>query len=248
MFCLIFWIVKKTHTTNFKRITRKLVTCAPASKRGEWAERQVVFELVRAGINPKAIFHNLYIQKPNGEYSQVDVVVATKAGIIVFEVKNYSGWIFGNEYQRYWTQLLAHGKEKHRFYNPVKQNAAHIQTIRQRLLQNPCIPIYSVIVFYGSCEFKNVTFSSNNTYVIYPYNIREIVDKILEQPDAAYGNKYEIMSLFSEAVKNGNDSTIVESQIRSAAYHGRNKPVSTYKSFRAPLFRIKRFPRRKRIW
>ena len=33
--------------------------------------------------------------------TQVDVVVATKKGIIVFEIKDYSGWIFGNEQQRY---------------------------------------------------------------------------------------------------------------------------------------------------
>lgn len=76
---------------------------------------ECVLNLLKGGINPKAIFHDLYIQKPNGEYTQVDVAVATKAGIIVFEVKDYSGWIFGNEHQRYWTQLLAYGKEKHRF-------------------------------------------------------------------------------------------------------------------------------------
>lgn len=67
------------------------------------------------GINPRAIFHDLYIQKPNGEYTQIDVAVATKTGIIVFEVKDYSGWIFGSEHQKYWTQLLAYGKEKASF-------------------------------------------------------------------------------------------------------------------------------------
>lgn len=72
----------------------------------------------------------MYIQKTSGEYTQVDVAVATRTGIIVFEVKDYSGWIFGNDRQKYWTQLLAYGKEKHRFYNPVMQNAGHIQAIR----------------------------------------------------------------------------------------------------------------------
>lgn len=78
---------------------RRLIEQVTSISRGEWSERRVVLKLLKLGINPKAIFHDLYIQKPNGEYTQVDVVVATKAGIIVFEVKDYSGWIFGNEHQ-----------------------------------------------------------------------------------------------------------------------------------------------------
>lgn len=116
--CLITGIV---YLVYLKRKERELIEQVTPITRGEWSERRVVLRLLKMGINPKAIFHDLYIQKPNGEYTQVDVAVATKAGIIVFEVKDYSGWIFGNEHQKYWTQLLAYGKEKHRFYNPVMQ-------------------------------------------------------------------------------------------------------------------------------
>lgn len=58
--------------------------------------------------------------------SQIDVVVATNVGIIVFEVKDYSGWIYGNGNQQKWTQVLSHGREKYRFYNPILQNRSHI--------------------------------------------------------------------------------------------------------------------------
>lgn len=172
---------------------RRLIEQVTSISRGEWSERRVVLKLLKLGINPKAIFHDLYIQKPNGEYTQVDVVVATKAGIIVFEVKDYSGWIFGNEHQKYWTQLLAYGKERHRFYNPVMQNAGHIKAIRQCLPQNPDVPIYSVIVFFGDSEFKDVTCHADNTFIIYPRSIQRVVSEILAQPNAAFGNKYEIM-------------------------------------------------------
>jgi len=141
IFVTIFYLVSK----NQKE--RELIEQVTPLTRGEWAERRLVLSLLQEGVNPKAIFHDLYIQKPNGEYTQIDVVVATRAGIIVFEVKDYSGWIFGNEHQKYWTQLLAYGKEKHHFYNPIMQNSGHIQTIRQSLPQNPDIPIYSIIVF-----------------------------------------------------------------------------------------------------
>ena len=244
--CLTFWGAYLIYTGQKERIhaeqkERELIELVTPITRGEWSERRVILNLLKEGINPKAIFHDLYIQKSNGEYTQVDVVVATKAGIIVFEIKNYSGWIFGNEHQRYWTQILAYGREKHRFYNPVMQNAGHIHAIRQCLPQNPDIPIYSVIVFFESCVFKNITCNSNNTFIIYPHSIHQVVSEILRQPDANFGNKHEIMSLFTKAVQNGNDPMIVESQINSATYYGRNKPQSNFRSFL-------RFPTLRRKW
>lgn len=242
--CLITGIV---YLVYLKRKERELIKQVTPITRGEWSERRVVLRLLKMGINPKAIFHDLYIQKPNGEYTQVDVAVATKAGIIVFEVKDYSGWIFGNEHQKYWTQLLAYGKEKHRFYNPVMQNSGHIQAIRQCLQQNPDTPIYSVIVFFGSSEFKDVTCNANNTFIIYPRSIQQVVSEILMQPNANFGNKYEIMNLFTKAVQNGNNPMIVSSQINSAAYYGRNTPQSTYTISFGNLFRFGGFSYRRRF-
>lgn len=161
-----------------KRKERELIEQVTSISRGEWSERRVILKLLKLGINPKAIFHDLYIQKANGEYTQVDIAVATKAGIIVFEVKDYSGWIFGSEHQKYWTQVLAYGNEKHRFYNPVMQNAGHIHAIRQCLPQNPDIPIYSVIVFFGNNEFRDITCYAENTFIIYPRSIQWVVSEM----------------------------------------------------------------------
>lgn len=245
LICLIIGIA---YFVYVKWKERELIEQVTPITRGEWSERRVVLKLLKAGIHPKAIFQDLYIRKPNGEYTQVDVAVATKAGIIVFEVKDYSGWIFGNEHQRYWTQILAYGKEKHRFYNPVMQNAGHIRAIRQSIPQNPGIPIYSVIVFFGNSEFKSLTCYADNTFIIYPHSIGYVVSEILRQPDAYFGNKYEIMNLFSNAMQNGNDPRIGASQINSALYYGRNKPHSTYTTSFYSLFRFGRFYPRKRFW
>ena len=231
-----------------KQKERALIEQVTPITRGEWSERRVVLDLLKEGIDPRAIFHDLYIKKPNGEYTQIDMAVATKAGIIVFEIKDYSGWIFGSEHQKYWTQVLAYGKEKHRFYNPIMQNKGHIQAIRQSLPQNPGILIYSVIVFFGSSEFKSITCNADNTCIIYPRSIREVVAKILMQPQANYGNKHEIMDVFTQAVQNGNNPTIVSSQINSAAYYGRRKPQSTYTASFSSLFRAGYFFRRSRFW
>lgn len=96
LICLVAGIA---YLIYVKRKERELIEQVTPITRGEWSERRVVLKLLKAGINPKAIFHDLYIQKPNGTYTQVDVAVATKVGLIVFEVKDYSGWIFGNEHQ-----------------------------------------------------------------------------------------------------------------------------------------------------
>lgn len=245
LICLVIGIACIVYA---KRKERELIEQVTPITRGEWSERRVVLKLLKMGINPRAIFHDLYIQKPNGEYTQIDVAVATKTGIIVFEVKDYSGWIFGSEHQKYWTQLLAYGKEKHRFYNPVMQNAGHIQAIRHCLPQNPSIPIYSVIVFFGNSEFKDITCNADNTFIIYPRSIQQVVSEILMQSKANFGNKYEIMSLFTKSVQNGNDPMIVSSQISSAAYYGRNTPQSTYTTSFNSLFRFGGFSYRRRFW
>lgn len=184
--------------------------------RGERSERRLVLKLLKMGISPRAIFHDLYLQKPNGEYTQIDLAVATSAGLIVFEVKDYGGWIFGNEGQRYWTKVLAYGRLKSRFYNPIKQNNGHIKALRSRLPQNPDIPIYSVIVFYGNCIFRNLTYYSTDTYILHPREVNNVVSELMSRPNADFGNKHEIMDVLTQAVRNGNDPKIVASQRQTA--------------------------------
>ena len=195
------------------RKNNKLIEQVTPLYRGEETERMLVLELLKFGVNPKAIFHDLYIKKKNGEYTQIDAVVATSAGLVVFEVKDYSGWIFGNEQQKYWTQVLAYGREKHRFYNPIMQNAGHIKALRLNLPQNPDIPIYSVVVFYGSSKLKNISCSSHNTYLIYSNSIYDVLQSIKKKPPIKDFNKEEVCNVLNKASKNGKNPFII-------AFHG----------------------------
>ena len=176
-----------------------LETVTPRN-RGEWSERKTVLKLLKMGIDHRAIFHDCYIRKASGAYTQVDLVVATSQGLLAFEIKDYSGWIFGHFRQRYWTQVLAYGKEKHRFYNPIMQNNGHIQALRDNLSHNPGIPIYSIIVFYGNSTLKDVTIGSGNDYLIYPNDIKSVVRNIMSRPVANFGDKHEIMNVLTQAV------------------------------------------------
>lgn len=197
--CFVF--VKIRNTKLLKTVTQP--------NRGTRAERRLVLKLLKNGIHPKAIFHDLYIRNSSGTFSQIDLVVATPAGILVFEVKDFSGWIFGNGHQKQWTQVLAYGREKHRFYNPVMQNRTHISNLQKQLPQFDNIPFYSVIVFYGNSVFRNVSYIPDGTFLIKPFNVVKAVNFIARSNERAkYTNKIEIMHILQQAVSNGADKEI----------------------------------------
>lgn len=170
--------------------------------RGTKSEINLVQMLLKRGIPPQTIFHDLYLKRYNGNYSQIDLVVATKVGIIVFEVKDYSGWIFGNGNNSQWTQVLSYGRSKYRFYNPVKQNNRHIEELKKQINQN--VPFYSVIVFFGNCEFRDISFIPKETYIVKSSRVLEVLNIIMEDGTPAnYTNKHEVVRILNEAVHNG---------------------------------------------
>lgn len=184
--------------------------------RGTWSERRLIIKLLKNDIPAITIFHDLYVERRQGCYSQIDAVVVTRVGIIVFEVKDYSGWIFGKGYQNYWTQVLAYGKEKHRFYNPVMQNSGHIETLKKRLAGIADVPFYSVIVFYGRCQLRDISFIPNDTYVAYAGNVRSVIAEITDNnPPAHYNDKWGVVNLLREATANGDNPDIVSRHIQN---------------------------------
>ena len=127
---------------------------------GERLTVKVLKKLNRRGRRG-LILRNVYV--PTGTTTtEIDVLYATRKGIFVLESKNYSGWIYGNGNDSYWTQVTP--REKHRFYNPLKQNAAHCRALVDYLTVN--VPTFSVVVFSERCELKKVEVSSPNALVV----------------------------------------------------------------------------------
>ena len=191
-----------------------LINSVTESDRGNSSERNLVLALRKLDIHPDAIFHDLYLQKRNGSFAQIDLVLATSAGLIVFEVKDYSGWLFGSGKSTYWTQVLAYGRKKYRLYNPLLQNQRHIEELRKCSIQFSRIPIFSVVLFYGDCEFKKLHGIPNNVFVIKPYEIRRTIDFITTNyPKANYTNKREIVDILRQSTINGADYEVQQSHI-----------------------------------
>lgn len=160
---------------------------------------------MKLGITPQTIFHDLYLKKNNGEFSQIDLVLITEVGIIVFEVKDYSGWIFGSGNQSQWTQVLAYGRQKYRFYNPIMQNRKHIEELRKRIRHFANnVPFYSIVLFYGDCVLKDINFVPKGTFLVKSNRVIEVIKIITKNNEPIqYSSKYEVVKILKEAVENG---------------------------------------------
>lgn len=221
-----------------ERKKQEIISSVTSLSRGENSEHDLIYRLIKAGIPASTIFHDLYIPNKHG-YTQIDLVVPTNVGIFVFEVKDYSGWIFGNGIYDKWTQILAYGKERHQFYNPIKQNIKHIEAIQSTSEQLLNIPIYSIVVFYGSCEIKRLTNIPANCRVVYDYDATRIVKNIIESSSPApYIDKWEVMRILKSGVENGNNEIIKATHMQKAQRASYGKYNSTY--YYIPRFFIHR--------
>ncbi|MBN1281630.1 MAG: NERD domain-containing protein [Alphaproteobacteria bacterium] len=217
---MVWFVVRKTRRTNnnwykwkFFESTRnrELMETVTSADRGTWAERDLVVELLKYGIPAPTIYHDLYVKRPRGDFSQIDLVVPTKVGILVFEIKDYSGWIFGRGNQNNWMQIMGYGRDKYRFYNPIMQNNRHILELQKQLCREK-VPFYSIIVFYGNCELKDISMVPRRTYVTKAHRVCDVIYEIMENNEPAnYTDKREVMRVLQDAVKNG-ENTDTENQ------------------------------------
>ena len=150
--------------------------------KGERGEKKVSRIVDRTFANTNAIpLKDLYLPWPDGGTTQIDELIIADSGIYVIEMKNYKGWIFGNEINQYWTQVLYTRyrgvSTKNRLYNPIRQNASHISCVRKNL-KGYKGPIHSLIVFSDEAEFKNVTVNSSDVYVLYKRDLRRMICEI----------------------------------------------------------------------
>ena len=141
---------------------------------------------------------NVYVPKANGETSEIDVMMIYSKGLFVFESKNYSGWIFGNETQKMWTQTLPAGRgrsHKESFYNPIMQNKSHINHLLAFLGET--VPTKSIIVFSERCTLKKVEVKSDDIYVIKRNHVAETVSKICNSISNELLNDANILGIYN---------------------------------------------------
>ncbi|UQB41530.1 NERD domain-containing protein [Thiomicrospira microaerophila] len=113
--------------------------------KGWWAE--FIISLVsRVYLNNAEYkkLDNLIIPGKNGT-TEIDLVIVSKFGIFVIEVKNRKGLIYGGERDKEWIQEI--DGRKFRFQNPLHQNYGHIKSLSKLLeLEDD---LFFSIVFFG---------------------------------------------------------------------------------------------------
>lgn len=145
--------------------------------KGGFGEKQV-YDVIREIDSYKQILNNTYIPLGN-TLIEIDLIMLHRTYIYVFESKNYSGWIFGSENDKHWTQSLAN-KQKYKFYNPILQNNTHIEAL-SAFLNIHKEKFMSIIVFNEKCEFKKVPPSSTFCKIIKRNSLKDCITKIINE-------------------------------------------------------------------
>ena len=163
---------------------------------GEWSIDKGISTAQERGYMGR-LLHNVYLPKSRSGYTEIDVLYITQKGIIVFESKNYQGWIFGDGESKYWTCTFPSGK-KHQMYNPILQNKGHIKHLSKLVPEN--IPLFSVIAYSEKCEIKKMSKVPNDTYMVRYSNIPLVMQRIWDsQPNVLSDS--QVIDLFDSLAK-----------------------------------------------
>ena len=192
---LICFIVYVTKASQYKKTDYAKQTHFPfwhtlfnLGKRGEYFTYDCLSKLQ----GRKRFIFNCYIPKEDGTTTEIDVLMLHESGIYVFESKNYSGWIFGTETQKMWTQSLPAGKgrsRKEHFLNPIIQNKGHLKWLKE-YLGNNTLPFYSYIVFSERCTLKDIRLNiGSHHHVVKRNDLAAAVKKNIMQVGTKLSNE-----------------------------------------------------------
>ncbi len=198
---------KQYNASDYAQNTNKTMRQALSDK-GSRGEYELYLQTAKRLKDEAYWLFNVYVPCANGGTTEIDAILFHASGIYIIESKNYGGWIYGNEHQERWTQCLKPGRhspvQKYTFYNPVKQNQAHVDCFKAWLGERYShIPIYSVILFGNHCTLKKIRLSSDSHIVNYQYNFPSIVKSIAATTSfsniAWVKNAYQIAYPLSQA-------------------------------------------------
>jgi len=124
--------------------------------KGNYGEFVLYRKAVRI-FGKNSVLTNIYLDNKNTLMTEIDVLAVSTKGIYVFEMKNYSGYIYGSEKDQQWTQVLNRWT-KHQFYNPLRQNYAHTKAV-ESYLEVPNSAIIPMVVFSNRSKLSKIDVS-----------------------------------------------------------------------------------------
>ena len=173
--------------------------------KGQFGEFSIEYALINDNLPGKlVVVKNVYVPS-HGKATEIDLIMIHEKGLFVFESKNYSGWIFGDEEQLNWTQCLENGI-KNKFYNPIRQNRTHIRALAD-YLGKPVSEFVSYIIFSERCELKKVPEDTAEVIIVRRPNMLRKLRNTLNASPVKYTHE-EMRDMFSKLrlLTNRNDS------------------------------------------
>lgn len=151
---------------------------------GEWLIEYKIHNNIKGYYK---LHKNVYVPYGNNKKTEIDIILVHERGIFIIESKNFAGWIFGDEKQKYWTQCLAN-KEHRQFYNPILQNQTHINILSKNI-KIKSERMKSFVVFSERCELKKVPDNSEKFTIIKRNKFTETIVKEIIQRDIMFTKK-----------------------------------------------------------
>ena len=144
---------------------------------GSTGER-IIYTTLRDKIHipEKQILRNVYIPTADGKTSEIDLLVVSRKGLLVFECKNYAGNIYGDMKRKKWIQYL--GKQKNFFYNPFLQNKNHVKHLKKYLEQFGDLPSYPFVTTISRGKWKVRNLGPNDYFLGYNCHLIDIYNTL----------------------------------------------------------------------
>ncbi|MDN4495190.1 nuclease-related domain-containing protein [Ureibacillus aquaedulcis] len=145
------------------------------------------------------------LNKVNGEYKllsnialpeserKVDYLLLHQSGIYIINAKDPGGWIYGNEQDIQWAQVLENGQMS-TFPNPVLDNKLKINGVKKYIPEVDKDLFQSLIIFGNHCSFKKIEVHSLDVEVM---KIHELESYWKNRMDQVL-TKDQIMAIYSK--------------------------------------------------
>lgn len=129
------------------------------------------------------VLSNLYVDKINNTYTEIDVVFIHNTGIYVIECKDRRCLkITGNEQDSEWDCIYSRTNIK-KMYNPLKQNLSHISALKNVLIDKCPHDCYTSIIVIN-CENIEAKYDSNSNSqyqkIVMPNKLKEHIDLLIK--------------------------------------------------------------------
>ena len=170
------------YPATYGDVARQIPTATEiAGKVGEDEVSKAVWTACQFDGRHYKILRNVYVPVSDG-YSEIDVLLLHETGVYVFESKNVSGSVYGDENHPQW-QRFKSNSEKDFFPNPVMQNEGHIKALCDFLqLSKYQFRVFSIIVFGLKSKLKAVPENTSFMSIYEVYNLEtELVKKMMAE-------------------------------------------------------------------